>query len=72
MFKESFWPFKGKRKIQYKATLPSTVIESVTIKKTYVISGSPLLYIKRLGAMQSLVGVETSVEKGSIQCKAAT
>lgn len=52
MFKESCWPLKGKRKIQYKITLPSTVIESVCVKKTYIISGSPLLYI---GAMQSLV-----------------
>ena len=72
MFKESFWPFKGKRKTQYKIPLPSTVIESVSIKKTYIISGSPLLYMKRLGAMQSLVGIETSVERGSIQCKEAT
>lgn len=58
-FKESCWPFKGKRKMQYKITLPSPVIESVSIKKTYIISGSPLLYIKRLGAMQSLIGIET-------------
>lgn len=53
MFKESSWPFTGKMKIEHKITLPSTAIESVSIKKTYIISRSPLLYIKRLGAMQS-------------------
>lgn len=53
MFKESFWPFKGKMKIEYKITLPSTAIALVSIRKTYIISRSPLLYIKRLGVMQS-------------------
>lgn len=66
MFKESFRPFKGKRKIQYKIILPSTVIESVSIKKTYIISGSLLLYIKRSGAMQS-GWYRNTVERESIE-----